>query len=494
MSAPDGVGSLKKRARREGFRYQMELNFGQKEDKDHFLARLDRVKGSLATKRRRPVDNMELLSHLLDLAEKEESEVQSQDTSSSSAMLNTSGIYAGDGDEEQPLFVCEVSAFEDLVLGMTRWCTCGMVNRKMISYRQSGHVIRAEFQCQSCNRKEWWASSSLLGSRYLINQKLIHAFTCAGMLPSQYYHFCRLASLGTVGKRYTDSVYNSKGYVAAIESCAEASMTKAIDEIKATSEYETDGEWVITDARHDSTANAYHTTVPCLSGSIHKIVGCVTLSRKEHTCAQTRELACTKEVLPLVMSKGLNVTEVAHDNSPSVTSYIVEELQLKNSYDTWHGTKNVAKAMTSIATGTKKRAGITWYPELSDKRKSTKTHLYYSMKNCNKSPENLRDSITNIVDHYRGKHSNCNQSSSCRRPGYAPSKKLITDPNAVEAYTRKLKQTLIYVNAESYCSEMSGYILGGVIQSSSTHLSPQKDSFRYYNLQNENEYRSYGLE
>ena len=33
------------------------------------------------------------------------------------------------------------------------------------------------------------------------------------------------------------------------------------------------------------------------------------------------------------------------------------------------GTKNVAKAMTSIATGAKKRAGITWYPELSDKSK-----------------------------------------------------------------------------------------------------------------------------
>ena len=37
----DGVGSLKKRARREGFRFQMELNFGQKEDEDHFIARLD---------------------------------------------------------------------------------------------------------------------------------------------------------------------------------------------------------------------------------------------------------------------------------------------------------------------------------------------------------------------------------------------------------------------------------------------------------------------
>ena len=35
--------------------------------------------------------------------------------------------------------------------------------------------------------------------------------------------------------------------------------------------------------------------------------------------------------------KGLNITEVAHDNSALVKYYIVEDLQLKNSYDTWHG-------------------------------------------------------------------------------------------------------------------------------------------------------------
>ena len=31
-------------------------------------------------------------------------------------------------------------------------------------------------------------------------------------------------------------------------------------------------QWVITDARHDSTANAYHTTVPCLSGRYNYII------------------------------------------------------------------------------------------------------------------------------------------------------------------------------------------------------------------------------
>ena len=38
--------------------------------------------------------------------------------------------------------------------------------------------------------------------------------------------------------------------------------------------------------------------------SIHKIVGCTTLSRSEHTTAQTRESACTKVVLPQVLNRG----------------------------------------------------------------------------------------------------------------------------------------------------------------------------------------------
>uniref|UniRef100_A0A1X7UDF0 Uncharacterized protein n=1 Tax=Amphimedon queenslandica TaxID=400682 RepID=A0A1X7UDF0_AMPQE len=63
---------------------------------------------------------MEFLSQLLNLADKEDSDVQSHDTSISSPMLNTSGNYTGDRDEEQPLFVCQGSAFKDLVLRLTR--------------------------------------------------------------------------------------------------------------------------------------------------------------------------------------------------------------------------------------------------------------------------------------------------------------------------------------------------------------------------------------
>ena len=72
--------------------------------------------------------------------------------------------------------------------------------------------------------------------------------------------------------------------------------------------------------------------------------------------------------------------------------------------------------MSKIAVGTKKNMGKTWFPELSDKRwllvtitikiinilgKSTKVHLYYCMKNCERSADKLRSNILNIITHYQ---------------------------------------------------------------------------------------------
>ena len=60
----------------------------------------------------------------------------------------------------------------------------------------------------------------------------------------------------------------------------------------------------MTDARHDSCVNAYHTTVPCIAGATHKVVGIRTLSRTEHATAQTREVVATMEVLRAVNERG----------------------------------------------------------------------------------------------------------------------------------------------------------------------------------------------
>ena len=93
--------------------------------------------------------------------------------------------------------------------------------------------------------------------------------------------------------------------------------------------------------------------------STHRIVGISTVPRPDHRAAQTREIACTKLVLPqvihrglssicafttivraLILITGLNITEVAHDYQPSIKKY-VEELGMVNSYDTWHGMQSI---------------------------------------------------------------------------------------------------------------------------------------------------------
>ena len=90
---------------------------------------------------------------------------------------------------------------------------------------------------------------------------------------------------------------------------------------------------------------------------------------------------------------GLNVTEEAHDIQQQMSSFIISDLSLVTSYDTWHGTciymycictrfmydlysymymhmlgtKNVWKQMLKITQGRVRDRGVTWFPELVDK-------------------------------------------------------------------------------------------------------------------------------
>ena len=59
----------KKKRARHGFHYQMELNFDSEDVKRSFLLRMERAKERLAPSGSLPLDNRELLSSLLDMAE-----------------------------------------------------------------------------------------------------------------------------------------------------------------------------------------------------------------------------------------------------------------------------------------------------------------------------------------------------------------------------------------------------------------------------------------
>lgn len=109
-------------------------------------------------------------------------------------------------------------------------------------------------------------------------------------------------------------------------------------------------------------------------------------------------------------------------------------MKIVNSFDTWHGTKNVGKQMKKISEGCKRDINKTCFPELSDKRKSIKLHLYWAMKNCGYNPETLKDMIENILCHYL-----CFHNSPCKTPDYSPSKVPIQEAHAA----KKLLDTLL---------------------------------------------------
>jgi hypothetical protein len=189
--------------------------------------------------------------------------------------------------------------------------------------------------------------------------------------------------------------------------------------------------------------------VPCILGQTHKIVGVQSLSRETHRVAQTREVDATMMVLSAVQDRGLGVKEVAHDMNIQLTKKL-EEAGYENSYDTWHGTKGVANAMKSIAVGAKRDMGVKWHPQISDKRASTKRHAYWAMANCGGSGQRLRELLINIVEHYKDNHAGCHHTSYCKRPNYTANKDILTDPQAIDAFSKKIKSLAIYRHADSY--------------------------------------------
>lgn len=89
--------------------------------------------------------------------------------------------------------------------------------------------------------------------------RMIHGFTCAGMLPTQYIKISRFAGIGTVKHGYISKgfstnvvlrsistlsflVYNQCGYIEVVKGLAEKCMQAAVDEVRTLADYTTKGE------------------------------------------------------------------------------------------------------------------------------------------------------------------------------------------------------------------------------------------------------------
>jgi hypothetical protein len=72
------------------------------------------------------------------------------------------------------------------------------------------------------------------------------------------------------------------------------------------------------------------------------------------------------------------------------------------------------------------------------------------MANCGGSGQRLRELLINIVEHYKDNHAGCHHTSYCKRPNYTANKDILTDPQAIDAFSKKIKSLAIYRHADSY--------------------------------------------
>nr|XP_058955494.1 uncharacterized protein LOC131782778 isoform X3 [Pocillopora verrucosa]XP_058972476.1 uncharacterized protein LOC131798834 isoform X1 [Pocillopora verrucosa]XP_058973360.1 uncharacterized protein LOC131799682 isoform X1 [Pocillopora verrucosa] len=182
----------------------------------------------------------------------------------------------------------------------------------------------------------------------------------------------------------------------------------------------------------------------------HKVLAVVNWSRANETSAVSCEVPMTKELLTyLSETQGFHVAEVAYDFVLQLKTWILSKGML-NSFDSWHGAKSVTKAMKEVASGAQRDEGSKWFFELLDKVKSTRTLVYFCMKNSPPNEEEFQGTLLNVVDHYQGNHVRCHAESRCKQNGYVMSKKLLTKPEVVAACREAIMGTSIYRHASDY--------------------------------------------
>ncbi|KAK3745409.1 hypothetical protein QZH41_001440 [Actinostola sp. cb2023] len=170
-----------------------------------------------------------------------------------------------------------------------------------------------------------------------------------------------------IEESYFREIIQKLGYAMVVSEVCAVSMETARSEVKETEAYQRNGDCVITDARHDSSRSAGHTTVCVISHTNKNVIGFSNWSRTSHVPVVSREVPMTKEVITTLQTEHhYNIGEVAHDFVVSLKKWF-EEQHIVNSFDSWHGAKEISKAMKNICGGLLRDMNIKWFPELSDK-------------------------------------------------------------------------------------------------------------------------------
>ena len=322
----------------------------------------------------------------------------------------------------EPFFVTSKSSLQKLIQNATfhgRICSKTLEITKIV---KKGHVSVLKLKCSCAGKKlhtyMWSSSPFIQNGKYLVNERINHAFICSGMLPSHYARFMAGANMGIISAKARDAFF--KSYKRHIAEEYEESTDQALWEEIGSYE-DLSGIDIITDARHGWRKNAKDTGVVAIGNNMHKVLMCVTVTKLEDHVTQRHEQIGTAKIYQALETKDVTVRVHTHDRNMAINKFVRNQPPTVNQNDTWHGVKSVKKSMSEVASGPRYLEGKKWSEELHDKVESVATHFHWAMRNCNGDSAKLRLMLDNVVDHYKNIHDKCSESSRCRAdPKYEP--------------------------------------------------------------------------
>lgn len=316
-----------------------------------------------------------------------------------------------------------------------------------VSSCMDGHVYSVQFKCIKKHTVSW-SSSGDLGDKFLVNDRLFLAYISSGILPVQYKKFSEFACMGKISDRFLDE--RLPRFSAVTSFLQKLSTTSArSEEERLSAGGEVRGISVMTDARHASRKNSYHTDHVTVGRKSHKVLNMQHLTKEDDVCTQRHEALGCRRMYSDMEAVGVDIAEHVHDRNMSVNKF-VKTRGVRNVNERWHVAKSVTVGVRKLGQGTKKSLGKTWHPELTDKPSAVRDHVYWCIDHCDGDKDRLRQLLDVCVLHFQNNHQNCDISSSCKRQGYIPSLCVLTSEAAILLLTNFIHKHVVYKNAEDF--------------------------------------------
>ena len=194
---------------------------------------------------------------------------------------------------KEQMFLTSPSSVNNLV---TRIEKHSRICKEAVSVSATTYRGHAAILKRSCSQKHEmsWSSMPYLGTKFLCNQRMLHGYFVSGILPNQYKRLCIASGIGCVGDAAIAEVF--KSYKDVVADGAKDSCYDAIMEEKETYGDNYEGINILTDARHGTRKNSYHSDIVCIGANSHKVLRAEHVNKKDCASSQKHEMIGTQRI------------------------------------------------------------------------------------------------------------------------------------------------------------------------------------------------------